>query len=176
MGMTHFWQTSLKPCWGRNNMDTSFVIEPATLEDKDALLAMITKLQDAETTLHPSRRKGIEIAQDYYDFLQKNAAHILLCKTKTGTAGFVSGWIKEDSDFLQVPEWRHHGYVTDIFVDETYRKQGLGLQLLHEIEKALQDKGAKRLRICALYVNTQAIALYQKAGYNPFEVTYEKKL
>lgn len=157
-----------------SRIEQAFTVVPATPQEKENILVFIEKLQNEENALHRSRRKGIDIREDYYNFLQKKSAHILLLKNKNETIGFVSGWIAEDDDFLQTPEWRQHGYISDIFVEEKYRGQGLGLILFDSMEDHLKFKGAKRFRICTLCVNKYAIALYRRAGYEPFEISYDK--
>lgn len=54
-------------------------------------------------------------------------------------------------------------YVSMVFVDEAYRQQGIGKQLMHELEKQARQKGAKWIRLDTF--DFQGKAFYEALGY-----------
>ncbi|KLU66013.1 putative acetyltransferase [Desulfosporosinus acididurans] len=55
--------------------------------------------------------------------------------------------------------------IEDVVVEETWREQGLGRELLSSIEAWAQEKGASRLQLLADRNNTPALAFYQKMNW-----------
>jgi len=151
-------------------------IRPHTAADRPAILGFICELQEAERAMHESRRPGDEVAGLCYEALLARDAEILIAETAGEPVGFVAGWLDEDDDPLQTAEWRRHGYVSDVFVAPKWRGRGIGQQLLRAIGDRLQEKGARRLRICALAANGTAIDAFRRFGFQPFEITFDKPL
>jgi ribosomal protein S18 acetylase RimI-like enzyme len=149
-------------------------IRARTVADRQLLLGFIRELQEAERAMHDSRLPGDEVAELCYERLLERGAEILIAEIEGEPVGFVSGWLAEDDDPLQTSEWRRHGYVSDIFVAPPWRGGGIGRQLLQAMSDRLQEKGARRLRICALAANGTAIAAFRRFGFGPFEITFDK--
>jgi [ribosomal protein S18]-alanine N-acetyltransferase len=57
------------------------------------------------------------------------------------------------------------GYIITIDVLETYRRHGLGSQLLTEAERRLAANGAREMALDTAVNNTAAIAFWQRHGY-----------
>ena len=57
-----------------------------------------------------------------------------------------------------------------------FRRRGIGTQLLDAIEQNLGRASSTRLRINGLAVNASAQASYERAGFAPFEILYEKSV
>ena len=53
-------------------------------------------------------------------------------------------------------------YISKMAVDESYRKQGLGKQLIGGLESAVQSNRATEIR---LFSREDAVAFYEKLGY-----------
>jgi GNAT superfamily N-acetyltransferase len=152
----------------------SLTIRAHTAADRQVLLGFIRELQEAERAMHDSRLPGDEVAALCYERLLERRAEILIAEIEGEPVGFVSGWLAEDDDLLQTPEWRRHGWISDLFVAPPWRGRGIGQQLLQAIGDQLRRKGAKRLRICALAANGTAIAAFRRFGFAPFEITFDK--
>jgi GNAT superfamily N-acetyltransferase len=154
----------------------SMIIRSANAEDRATLVTFIKQLQDAECEVHPSRLPGEAIAEAYYEKLFAQGGVILIACSAGNPIGFVAGWLDEDDDTLQKMEWRRHGLISDLFVVTAHRGKGVAQQLLQAISDRLQERGAKRLRICAVAPNGPAIAAYLRFGFEPFEVLFDKAL
>lgn len=57
-----------------------------------------------------------------------------------------------------------NGYIQTLFVDEPYRSQGLGRQMLEFCENRIHE-GSPNVFICVSHFNTRALSLYQSLGF-----------
>jgi len=60
----------------------------------------------------------------------------------------------------------NHAEMTELFVLDEYRMQGIGRRLLSYMEQLLVERGARHLHILTSKNNTTAQALYRSCGYN----------
>ena len=88
--------------------------------------------------------------------------------------GFAAGWIEQADNIAETPDSNRFGYISDICVMPTLRGQRIAEQLLDGIERYLCRDGVVRLRINSLPVNTCAQTSYERAGFVPYEILYEK--
>jgi ribosomal protein S18 acetylase RimI-like enzyme len=65
----------------------------------------------------------------------------------------------------------HRGWVNYLAVDPAYRRQGLGRQMMEEVEKKLLEKGCPKINIQIRNGNSEAMAFYDKIGYKTDDVT-----
>ena len=156
-------------------------IRQATPADRSQLIAAIIELQEHERRLHDSLRPGVEIAAPpYLASIEARAARqgaILVAETDEGFVGFVAGWIElDDESICETPEFNRFGYVSDICVLNAYRRRGIASRLLSAIEARLAEYGVTWVRINVLAANVSARASYERAGFSPYEVQYEKRL
>jgi ribosomal protein S18 acetylase RimI-like enzyme len=71
-----------------------------------------------------------------------------------------------------------YGYVSDIFIVPEARGSGLARALIDALAEHLRKVAPDltRLRINVLAANAIARGAYEKAGFVPYEVMYERKL
>lgn len=67
----------------------------------------------------------------------------------------------------EIHRTEHSGWITTLGVFPQFRKQGIGLALLHECEA---DINLPKIRLCVNTKNTEAIHLYTNAGYREIGV------
>lgn len=60
-----------------------------------------------------------------------------------------------------------------MFVEEDYRRQGVGSALVDAFKQWAHDHHAARLRVGAFAGNTVAAGFYQKCGFSPFDTIFE---
>lgn len=154
-------------------------IRPADASDRASLAGFVAALQDFETTLHSNRRRGVDIAETYLDWLDGEVAAgdgaIFAAEREGRVIGFVSCWAMRDDDMMVKEEERAFGYVGDLFVEAANRGRGVGSALLAAAEAYLARLGLTQLRISALAANADARAVYENLGYTAYEVVYEKR-
>ena len=151
-------------------------IRDARPDDTATLIGFLADLQDAERAVHPSRLPGAEIAASCLDRLADKQAQVLIAEVAGRPVGLVAGWVAVDEDMLQTPDWRHHGWISDLYVVPERRGERVAGRLLSAIADRLKRLGARRLRICSLSCNDAALAAYRRFGFRPFETTLDMAL
>jgi ribosomal protein S18 acetylase RimI-like enzyme len=153
-------------------------IRPATPEDRPALRRAIVELQEYERRHHDTRLPGEVIADSYLDWMQLRSEFsgvILVAESAAGEfAGFVAGWVEEETNVAETPDSNRYGLVSDICVMPEYRGHRLATRLLLEMEQYLRLAGVARLRVRALAANVSAQLSYEHAGFAPYEILHEK--
>jgi GNAT superfamily N-acetyltransferase len=159
----------------------SFVIRPYTPADHDWVLQCEVDLQEHERAIHDTRLPGLPHSRDYlavlWDQLAENQGIMLIAENAEGERlGLVAGHIEDAPWPMETPDSTRYGYVSDIFIRPEARGTGLAQALLDAIAAHLHrvDPTLIRLRINALAVNRIACRAYEKAGFTPYEVMYER--
>lgn len=159
----------------------TFTIRPYTTADDAWVLASEVALQEHERAIHDTRLPGLPHSRDYltmlWDVLAENDGAMLIAEDASGRrAGLVSGHIVDDPWPVETAGSTRYGYVDDIFIEPDFRGSGLAQILLDAIADHLRgvDPTLTRLRINALAVNRIARRSYEKAGFVPYEVMYER--
>jgi ribosomal protein S18 acetylase RimI-like enzyme len=71
----------------------------------------------------------------------------------------------------------HRGWINYLAVDQDYRKNGLGKQLMSELEKTLQAIGCPKVNLQVRADNKEALAFYENLGYDRDDVvSFGKRL
>jgi ribosomal protein S18 acetylase RimI-like enzyme len=89
-------------------------------------------------------------------------------------AGFAAGWIVQENVIEETPDSNRFGYVSDVCVPPAFRGRGIAARLLEALEARLSLSGVARIRLSTLAANQAARAAYERSGYAPYEIVYEK--
>lgn len=159
----------------------SFTIRPYTPADYDWVLQREVELQEHERAIHDTRLPGLPHTRDYLAMLWEELAEghgiMLIAENTEGERiGLVAGHIIDAPWPMETPDSTHYGYVSDIFVKPAARGSGLAQALLDAVAAHLHaaDPTLARLRVNVLAVNRIACRSYEKAGFTPYEVMYER--
>jgi ribosomal protein S18 acetylase RimI-like enzyme len=158
-------------------MNDPISIRPATASDRLLLRRAIIELQDHERRLHATRLPGEQIADTYLAWIERQAADrgaLLVAEIQNIFVGFAAGWVEQDDNIAETADSNRFGYISDICVLPAYRGQRIALRLLDDLGQRLRRAGVTRLRIASLATNVAARATYERAGFVPYELTYEK--
>lgn len=146
--------------------------------DLPAVTEFVAAIQEHERAVAPDLKPGDEIGPGYAEMLLRAVADrnglILLAREREGAVGFVCAWIDADDDPLLRDDARAHAYVSDLYVRDEWRRNGVGRMLLHAIEAAMRERGCRRIRICSKAGNLAALQCYAALGYEPYEVILSK--
>lgn len=154
-------------------------IREAVATDRPNLRRAIVGLQERERELSATRLPGEAIADAYLDYLTENAVApggCFVAEVDGAFAGFAAGWVQEDEAIAETPDSSRYGLVSDIFVLTKFRGKGIAAELLAALEARLKNAGLTRLRVRALAADHEARAIYERAGFAPYEITYDKHL
>lgn len=157
------------------------IIRPHTQADYDWVLQCEVDLQEHERAIHDTRLPGLPHSRDYlamlWDELSESHGIMLIAETPQGERlGLVAGHIVDAPWPMETQDSTRYGYVSDIFIRPEARGTGLAQALLDAIAAHLHaaDPALTRLRVNVLAVNAIARRSYEKAGFTPYEVTYER--
>ena len=155
-------------------------IDPYHPSDLAIVIRYVEAIQEFERVRVPELKSGREIGPDYASTLIRTVAErngcILMARAEAATVGFGCAWIQNDDDMLLRDDARTHAYVSDIFVEDAWRRRGIALQILGALETEMRSRGCRRIRICSKTTNHVALECYNKAGYRPYETTFTKDL
>jgi ribosomal protein S18 acetylase RimI-like enzyme len=155
-------------------------IHPFQPADFAAVVAFVEAIQEHERLHVPNLKLGTEIGRPYANLLLRSVAErngcMMLARAEVGAIGFACAWVQEDDDPLVCDGARIHAYISDIFVDRDWRRQGVASLLLDAIETAMRERGCSRIRVCSKAANQLAIACYETRGYRPYEIIFSKQL
>lgn len=156
---------------------TALIIRPAIPTDQPDLRQAIIELQDYEHLRHVTRLPGEQIADAYLDWMQRQAEAngvVLVAERDGSFIGFVAGWIEQTDNIGETVDSNRVGYISDICVMPAFRGHQIAARLLDGIEQYFRRTSVVRLRISSLAVNTSSQASYERAGFLPYEILYEK--
>ncbi|NJO37745.1 MAG: GNAT family N-acetyltransferase [Rhizobiales bacterium] len=158
-----------------------FTIRPYTQADYDWVLQCEVDLQEHERAIHDTRGPALPHTHDYlamlWDALAEGQGIMLIAENAQGERlGLVAGHIEDSPWPMETRDSTRYGYVSDIFIRPEARGSGLAQALLDAIAAHLHaaDPTLTRLRINVLAVNRIACRSYEKSGFTPYEVMYER--
>lgn len=64
--------------------------------------------------------------------------------------------------------------LTELYVDESYRRQGVGRALVAHVEKLAREAGARQMLILTDFYNNPAQSLYRAMGYVHYDIALKK--
>ena len=161
----------------------TYVIRPYVDSDYAWVLQCEVDLQEHERALHGTRLPGVPHSRDYLEMLRRDLTEgegaILIGEGGDGDRlGFVAGHVVDEPLPTETRDSTRYAYVSDIFVCPKARGGGLAQALFDAIAAHFLrvDPSLTRLRVNVLAVNAMARRAYEKAGFAPYEVMYERTL
>ena len=134
-----------------------FEIRPASEADVPVIYSFIKKLAAYEKLTHEVVATEMLLRETLFGSLRTAEVAIGYCEEKP--VGFVL-FFHNYSTFLGRPGL----YIEDLFVDETYRRRGLGRALLLYVAQLANERRCGRLEWAVLDWNEPAINFYKKLG------------
>jgi len=149
-----------------------------TVEPADpAEAAVVTDLWVA--LAREQRRYGSHLdAGDNHDAIRESMAQhaadggLTVARSDDGLVGFV----RFDIERGPLAQDRTRGVVRDLYVVPGRRDEGIGARLLDAAESALRDRGAEVVALEALAANADAVRFYERQGYRPHRIEFERKV
>lgn len=150
-----------------------------TAADVAAIVPMLTAHYALHAALDPARftpRAGFE--SGYGRWLAERAGDarsvFVVAETEAGgergvVVGFVVGTVERE---IGVYVLREYGFVHDLWVEEGYRNEGVGRQLVMLAVAGFRELGVRQVRADTAWGNTAARGLFERAGFRASTVTY----
>jgi len=129
--------------------------------------------------MHDTRLPGAGNTEIYFDKLLAELAvgsgAIFVAEAAGKFAGVVTGLVESYDIALEMPDSSVYGYCSDIYVAPEFRGTGLAQTLLDVMERHLAVQvPIVRFRVNVLAVNRVACRAYERAGFVPYELVYER--
>lgn len=161
-------------------MDDTVTIRDANAQDRPALARMMQGLNQFEDAITGDRLTDAESAARHVSYLEDivmdDGGCVLVADLAGAVVGFLIAFIEEDDGHYLKPEARKHGYISDLYVDDTARGRGVARALMTEAERLFREMDIKTMQIGVLAANKGARAVYEKAGYQTRSVFLEKDI
>jgi len=143
-------------------MDDALSPSPITLraarpDDVPVILRFIRGLAEYERLPHECVATEASLASTLFG--DRPAAEVVLAFVNDQAAGFAL-FFQNYSTFLAQPGL----YLEDLFVDPSFRGQGVGRALLAHLAAIAEARGCGRFEWSVLDWNAEAIAFYEKLG------------
>jgi ribosomal protein S18 acetylase RimI-like enzyme len=168
----------LDRCYPRKNADErGFKIRKAGKGDIGKILILCKKLDE-----YHSKRDGKDISASLMkskrNILEKDIASgkgvVFLLEYEGRFVGYI--FVLASHPKEKKKGGNSIGYISDLYVDEEYRRRGFGARLIKEAEKWLKSKGSKNIVLNVEAWNVEALKMYEKLGFENKSVRMEKGL
>lgn len=145
-------------------------------KDLDLILEFSRKLHEFEKKIYHNYKEFSDFEEELQKFLKKklrsDKSIFLLAEMNGKPVGMAYGWMRS-TFFLRDKEI---GYLAEIWVEEKYRKEGIGKRLVEEMLRWFKDKGVKLVRTEVLEGNKDALRFFIDLGFKPVSREMEIKL
>lgn len=135
------------------------MIRQATEQDLDGILHIYNDAILRTTAVYAYEAQTIEQRKEWFSQKQKDGFPVLVFDVDGNVAGFAT--------FGPFRAWPAYKYSAEhsIYVDGTYRKKGIGSQLLRAIIEEAEARDVKTLIAGIDAANVKSIALHEKFGF-----------
>lgn len=153
-------------------------IKKATIEDLKVIQDFNNKLcakenQDFDSTINPDFATSEGGLSYFKNNIENSEKLVLLAEDESIPIGYLVGGIETIGNYRNIPNMCE---VDNMWVDEAYRSQGVGKQLMGMITTWAKDNGIKRMRVIASYQNEKGINFYKKEGFGEYDLILEKDI
>ena len=145
---------------------------PATPEDVPAVLPMVRQIAAMNEKLDAAKYTfRSDPGEMYRSWLRSRATDpqsvFLVADTGTKLAAFLVGTVQDEIPIYRVEQI---GFIHDLWVEEDYRHEGIGRQLVTMAIERFRDIGVKQIRCDTAWANDPARDLFKTCGFRPSTV------
>jgi len=152
-------------------------------KDRALLLNLTNKLEEFSKSLDPIHRVQnlpgfTEISlKETLGNVEKYQGKIWIAEDEGKVIGYVIGVIWKQSEKNKLEIGPHKlGEVLKIYLDEEYRRKGIGKTMLQMMEKYFKEKGCNSMWISVFAPNENAHNMYKKFGFVDREIGMLKQI
>ncbi len=142
---------------------------PAIVDLYYALSLEDARQRDPSVDLGWAGEHGVE---HFTQLVTGEASVCFVAQSDQATIGYLAGYTYGPSDFrpIKVAE------LQSMFVQAPWRGRQYGAQLVEAFVAWARGQGATRMQVTAYAANQRAIAFYQRVGFAPHQLTFERTL
>lgn len=162
--------------------NSNFKIIEYNEQYKPDIIRALMELQAHEHNLSDTRKAtSIDLCKAYFSELiekiNSKQGKIFCLLLDEAFTGFISYYIEQDDTIFEEESSNIYAYISDICVLKKFQNNGIAGNLLNKVYEDLKSKQFKgRVRINTLANNIAAIKTYEKYGFKPYEMIYEKEI
>jgi len=146
-----------------------FKIREASPNDIDAIVELNEQLADYHRKIDKYYKPGSETRKGFRkhlsEIIRKRNVKILVAETGNKVVGYFIGTIEKAKPYV-VPE--NIGRISDAFVEERYRKSGIGRMMFDELIRWFKKNKIRYIELSVDSRNETGIKAWQKFGFKEF--------
>ncbi|EKD23127.1 MAG: hypothetical protein ACD_83C00042G0002 [uncultured bacterium] len=151
-------------------------IRKATIKDLGKISELNLKLFQFERQFSDSCSLDwtfSQIGQTYFTnrITQENGI-VFVAENNVHTIGYLCGYVFD----FKARQPSSMAEIDNMYVEDKFRSQGIGGQLIKAFESEAKKRGVARLKVGAIFQNQQAVDFYEKSGFHSHEIMLEKDL
>ncbi|MBE6153658.1 MAG: GNAT family N-acetyltransferase [Firmicutes bacterium] len=138
-----------------------FIIRKAELKDANIVNNFLTKLIKDEKKYDTNINDNFVVHTFYENFIEDEQNCCLIAEYNGKIIGYLYGFVQNNGN-------TYINIITQLdamFVDNEYRKLGIGNALIGEFKNWSKEKNAKYIELKVCNNNDNAISLYKKNGF-----------
>jgi len=152
------------------------IIRKATIKDFDKLKDIKVKSKKEEMKYSDSLKplsKTLDIYFEYFkaELNKKNSA-VFIAEDKKPIGMIIVTYF----DPLRISKFARKGYVSNLYIEESYRKNGIGKKLLDASLKWLKKNNVKYISLEIHLENENALKFYRNLGFEDYTLKLAKKI
>lgn len=150
---------------------SEYRIRMARRGDAEAIGALWCVLMEyhrqIDTRFQASQAQKPQYVLHAQNMIQSRDSNVLVAEEcATGKiVGYLMGELQERSFAGSIGSF---GFISDMFVDEQFRRKGVGRQLYAEMRRWFYIRGAHAVELYAAVLNPTSQAFWQAMGFQPF--------
>jgi len=144
-------------------------VRPATADDVPAVVPMVAKICALHEAWDPAKYSFLPgTPQRYHGWLTKRAADprsvFLVADAQPKLAGFLIATVEDEIPIYRLKQF---GFIHDLWVEEDYRHEGVGRQLVMLAIERFKAMGMQQIRLDTAFPNDAARKLFAACGFRP---------
>ncbi len=150
------------------------MIRQATAKDLAVLARMSNKLSLLEHEIDPLIRimPVAQAKRNYAKKLHSRNARFFVAEENNKIVGFIYGTISPAPDYLL--KHKTTGFLDSAFVEQAYRKQGIGKQLVTTLLAWFASRNTAFIHLTVLAKNVQSVAAWRKMGFDDYVIRMKR--
>jgi GNAT superfamily N-acetyltransferase len=152
-------------------------IREANNNDFNSIIALAQEFAAFENKNDPTLCTNWPLEEKTQEFFKKCIKDkdklTLICTDNETPVGYLVAWIH---DSLRDRPGIKLVIIENVFLQEKYRSEGLGKELINEAQSWAREIGSNRLAVTAFSANINALGFYKRHGFKDYKLTLEKEI
>lgn len=147
-------------------------IRRPSLSDVDELVEMWLSLADSQRAYG----SHLLVAENRSHIRETIAHYVVADQLRVASADELCGFVMFTVEVARYEQDVERGLIENVYVEPTFRGEGVGTALLDAAEEALRSTGVDVIAIEVLADNEAPRRLYRNHGYSPHRLELEKRV